>query len=573
MKKELIKYLKENIQYALDYESLISKPKIESHGDFSLPLFILSKELKKSPQDIAKDMESKLMAKKFPEFLEKVVAMGPYINFYINKTKEAKEVLTSIAKGTIFDIKIENPQKILIEYPSPNTNKSLHIGHTRNMFLGNSITKIFKEVGHKVIKTNMNNDRGIAICKSMLGYEMFFANETPNSLNLKSDEFISKCYVKFEEESKKDDSLNQKAQDMLVLWEKGDKKTRKLWRKIMDYVFEGYNQTYKNYKIGNYDKQYFESEIYDKGKEIVLDALKNKVKGFEKEEDEAIMCDLEDVNLGKKYLLRGDGTALYMTQDLYLAYTKEKEFNPHKSVFIVGKDQEYHFYVLFEILQRLGFGGNDKNFHFSYGYVFNKDGKKFASRKGEVVGADWMLDLVVQKAKENLLIKEITKNLTEKELQRRASIIGYSALCFSILKINPKDDIKFDVDKALAFEGETGPYVQYTYARIQSILAKANDIFKVDIDFDLFNNKESSLIKALKEYREVILEATNKYKPSHLANYLIRICQLFNEFYQNSPILKEKKNIQEARLLLCYCTARIIKKGLELLDIETLEEM
>jgi arginyl-tRNA synthetase len=419
----------------------------------------------------------------------------------------------------------------------------------------------------------MNNDRGIAICKSMLGYKLFYSNDTPKTLNVKSDEFVSLCYVKFESESKKDENLNKLAQQTLVKWEEGDKETIQLWKKVMKWVFEGYKITYKNYKIGNYDEEYFESQIYTKGKDIVTNALKNKVKGFEQEEDGAIYCDLSDVGYDKKYLLRGDNTTLYMTQDLYLAYLKDEQFSPDLSFFIVGKDQEYHFKVLFEILERLGYGGVKKNYHFAYGYVYNRDGKKFSSRKGEVVGADWILNHIISKAKENLISKEISKNLPDAELEKRANIIGYGALAFSMLKTNPLDDICFDIDKALSFEGETGPYVQYTYARINSILKKANYKNQKDIDYSKYENKETSLIKLLKEYPQIIQEASNKYKPSHIANYLIKVSQSFNEFYQNSPILNGDKELIEPRLELCSATSRIIKEGLDLLDIQTLDEM
>lgn len=572
MKEKLIKFLEKNIEIKLDFENLLEKPKITDHGDFSLPVFSLAKEYKKAPIIIAKELEEKL-SKKMPEFLEKIVAVGPYVNFYLNSKQESKDVIENIFTKKYFKNNFGNNAKILIEYPSPNTNKSLHLGHVRNILIGNSLSIILNKTGYKVIRTNLNNDRGIAICKSMLGYQMFFSNETPESLNLKPDEFISKCYVKFEQEAQENKSLNNEAQEMLVKWEAGDKKTIALWKKILKLVFKGYNETYKNFKLKPFDKEYFESEIYDKGKDLVLDALKRKITGFGKEEDGAVYCDLSDIKLDKKYLLRGDGTTLYMTQDLYLASLKEKEFKADKYVFIVGKDQEYHFKVLFEILSRIGSSNVNKNFHFAYGYVYDKDGKKFSSRKGKTIGADWLLEEIVEKAKENLKSKELTKKLSEKELDKRAKIIGYSALAFSFLKVNPLDDIKFDIDRALMFEGETGPYIQYTYARIKSVLKKANYKQNLKINYELYGEKELQLIKILKEYPAILKEASDKYKISLIANYLSKVSQSYNDFYQNCPIIKEEEELKNARASLCQATSEIIKEGLNLLDIEVLEEM
>lgn len=573
MKQLLIDFLMKNIKSeGFDIEKLLEVPKLEVQGDFSLPMFMLAKELKKAPPIIAKEFEEKL-SQKLPNFLEKVVAIGPYLNFYLNNIELAKEVIESISNGSILKISLPKKQKVLIEYPSPNTNKALHLGHVRNILIGNSLSNVLKKTGNEVIRTNLNNDRGIALCKSMLGYQLFYHDKTPKDLEVKPDEFISICYVRFEQEANKDSALNDDAQKMLVEWEEGNTKVRKLWQKILDMVYLGYEETYKNFKLGNFNKQYHESQIYDKGKDIVVDALKRKVNGFGTEDDGAVFCDLSDIKLDKKYLLRSDGTTLYMTQDLYLAYLKEKEFKADRYVFIVGKEQQYHFNVLFEILDRMGFAGTGKNFHFAYGYVYDKDGKKFSSRKGKVIGANWLYHEIINAAKEGLLSKDLTKNLSRKEIEARAKIIGYGALAFSFLKINPLDDIKFDLNKALSFEGETGPYIQYTYARIKSVLNKADYKSNLNINYDLFSEREISLIKTLKQYPVVVLEAAERYKLSAIANYLIKVCQQFNEFYQNCPIIKEQEDIKNARLLLSQATSLILKDGLSLLDIEVLEEM
>lgn len=580
MKQKLIDFLKTNIETKseLDYEKLLQKPKIQEHGDFSFPCFLLSKELSLSPVQVAQNLQKQLQ-NNLPEEFEKIQAAGPFLNFTINSEKITKTILTNINSNQFKNIKTEKPQKILIEYPSPNTNKNLHIGHVRNILLGNSLINILKATKNEVIKTSINNDRGTAICKAMLGYELLNKNNTPDSLNLKSDEFVAKCYVDFEAATKKEngEKLVEQAQEMLVKWEANDKPTRELWKKILNFVYNGYKESFKNYKLGEFDEQYYESEIYDKGREIVEKALKDKIKGFQRDETGAVLVDFENETLGKKYLLRKDGTTLYMTQDLYLDHIKQKQFNADKNIFIVGKEQQYHFDVLFNILDRLNPNQTNKNYHFAYGYVYDKDGTKFSSRSGNVVGADWLLKEMIENSKQNLLNKELTKNLSKEELETRANIIGYGALAFSILNVNPLSDMKFDIDKALAFEGETGPYVQYTYARIKSILRKANqnNIETEKIDFKSYNQSEIKLIKQLGEYQNVVLQAEQKYKPSAISNYLIRVCQTFNEFYQNNKILGEgsEENKLQQRLLLIESTSKIIKEGLELLGIETLEEM
>ncbi len=427
-----------------------------------------------------------------------------------------------------------------------------------------------KKTGNTVFKVNLNNDRGIAICKSLLSYKLWGEGKTPESEKQKSDKFGTYYYTLFDKENKAHPELKleEKAQELLRLWEAGDKETLDLWRRFIDWMLEGNKETYKNYKI-SFDKEYFESEIYKEGKEIVQKAFENKVQGFAKDESGAIFVDLEDKNLGKKFLLRSDGTALYMTQDLYLAYEKEKLFHPDKYVFIVGSEQEYHFHVLFELLSRIGFGGNEKNFHLSYGMIYLPEGR-MKSREGNVVEADELLAEQKALAKENL--KERNPNLSEEELEKRAQIIGYSSLAFFILKFNPRSDFVFNPKESLSFEGETGPYVQYTYARICSILRKAAYKEKAP-DFTEYSDKELALINTLAKYKDALEEASEQYKISALAHYLVQLCKKFNELYQNEPILKAGEKRKQALLYLCSCTASIIKDALDLLDIEVLEEM
>jgi len=574
MKELLINFLIKELKLNLDFNSLLESPKQQLQGDIALPCFIFSKELRKNPIQIAEELKKKL-SKKLPEFIEKIENSGPYLNFFYNPHFEIKETFKSIESKKAFNIKSKKkPLKIVIEYPSPNTNKSLHLGHLRNILLGNSLSKILERSKNKVIRVNLNNDKGIAICKAMLAYQMFGRGKTPKTEKIKSDKFVANYYVRFEIENKKNPKLKleEKAQEMLLSWERGEKETIKLWEKLMSWVFEGYKETYSNFNV-KHNKEYFESDIWNKGKEIVLKGLKENIKGFGKEEDGAVFCDLSDINLDKKYLLRKDGTTLYMTQDLYLAKQKQKDFNADKYITITSNEQDYHFQVLFELLDRLKISSKEKNIHYSYGYISLPSGK-MKSREGTVVDCDELLNEVVKQAKENLLSREISKNLSEKELKRRSVIIGHAAISFLILKFNPKSDFVFNPKESLSMRGETGPYVQYTYARIKSILRKSN-IKATKPNYNLFTQeKEINLIKLLGRYNEMLIEAHKDLKPSTICNYLIKLCQEFNTFYSEVPILNAtNKEIVTNRLYLIETITKVIKDGLDLLGIQTLEEM
>ncbi len=573
MNKQLIEFLKSQIVTNVEINNLLEKPKHESHGDISMPCFLLAKEQGKSPVDISRELCEKINSD-IPDFLEKVVSQGPFLNFYLNSKQELQEIFDNF--NSYLTYKVDEPQKILIEYPSPNTNKSLHIGHTRNMLLGSSLSNLLTKVGNDVIRTNLNNDRGISICYAMLMYQEFYMNETPESLGMKPDEFVAHCYVEFKKKCEEfpEKEYEKQAQEMLVEWEAGNSEVRNLWKKLLDYVYEGYHKTYENYKLPDFDKQYFESQIFNQGKEIVLKALEKNVKGFKQENDGAVYVDLEEEGYGKKYLLRGDQTTLYMTQDIYLASIKEEDFHADKYIFVVGQEQEYHFKVLFNILDKLSIADASKNYHFAYGYVYNEEGKKFSSRLGNTIGADFIYDEMVAKAKENLLSKELTKNLESEELQRRADIIGFGALSFTFLKQNPLSSMNFSMDHALSFEGETGPYCQYTYARIQSLKRKVNLDVTQKVDVSLFDEKEIKLAKLLREFPQILEEAASKYKISSLAHFAIKLSQGFNDFYQNSSILKaESKELQHARLYLAHLVGELLKENLAILGIEVLDEM
>ena len=570
MEKDIINFLEENIDKNKDYSNLIERPKISEHGDFSLPVFVFSKELKKNPIDIAKEFEEKLN-KSLPNLISKIQAVGPYLNIYLNNSIIVEQILKDIEKGKLLKYEVDNKQKVLVEWPSPNTNKSLHIGHVRNILIGKTLCNLLEKSGNEVIKTNLNNDRGIAICKAMLAYKLYGENKTPESEGIKPDKFVESYYVLFGEKVKENPHLDDEALKMLEDWENGDEDTINLWRKLMSWVYYGYKETYKKFGI-KHEKTYYESEIYDKGKNIVLKALKDNVEGFKQEEDGAILCDFENEKFGKKYLLRGNGTTLYMTQDLYLADQKNKDFGADKFVYITGQEQKYHFEVLFELLKRIGFGDYEKYYHFAYGYVYDKDGKKFSSRKGKIIRADELYQEIYNKAKDNIKSKGFVKN-SDKDLENKSKIISYAAMAFYILKFNTNSDMNFDIDASVSFEGETGPYVQYTYARISSLLQKGNFEIKKNINYSIFEDKENLLIKELRLFPEIIQDALNKYKLSAIPNYLIKISQMYNEIYQNYNVLKADEEIKNARLYLAYITSKVIKEGLSYLDIQTIENM
>lgn len=573
MKEKVLLFLKQN-EIEID-EKLLQLPKIKEHGDLSLPCFVLAKESGKNPVEYSKELENTLNQNK-TDFISKIESAGPFLNFTFNAQTYAKELLDKIEQFNLVD----ESQKILIEFPSPNTNKNLHIGHTRNMLLGNSLGAVMKKVGHEVILTNLNNDRGISICYAMLGYQEFISIKTPEDLGLKTDEYIAWCYAqisnKIKTEEKENGEGNSQTQkecmQMLEKWEANDLQVRELWKNVLDFVYKGYKNTYLKYKLPEFDKEFYESEMYDKGREIIEDALKKGVKGLYVDESGAVAIDLEDVDLGTKYLLRSNKTTLYMTQDIYLAKLKQEIFNPDKYIFVVGHEQEYHFNVLFEVLGRFGFGGVDKNYHYSYGFVFDKNGKKFSSRVGNTVGADEIYDNCINGAYENLKSREYAKNLSEEELQKRAEFIGFSALAFYFLKSAPTHSINFDIETALSFEGETGPYVQYTYARIQSVLKKSTiDVEDISENNLNFESSHIPLLEHLSKFNQVVLDAASKYKVSLIAHYIMQLTKQFNELYQLEQFIGNKK--EKELLYLSYLCSNTIKEGLKLLHIDVLEEM
>ncbi len=537
-----------------EIEKLIEIPPLEKMGDYAFPCFILSKQFKKSPKLIAEDLKKKIKSKDF----EKIESDGPYLNFFINKKKLVEKILKKTQKKDFGKIKNKN-KKIVVEFPSPNTNKPLHLGHLRNMAIGESISKISEFIDNKVYRINLNNDRGIHICKSMIAYKEFGKNKKPNK---KSDHFVGDFYVKFNELVKKDKTYETKAQELLQKWESRDKETINLWKKMNMWTLDGFKETYKNFNI-KHDKEYFESKIYKKGKKIILDGLKKGI--FEKKEDGSIFVNLEKEKLGEKILLRKDGTAVYITQDIYLAKLKQKEFKFDKSFYVVGNEQEYHFKVLFSILKKLGF--NAKNLkHISYGMVELPEGK-MKSREGNVVDADNLIEEINKMAKKELNSRI---KLNKKELESRSNKISLAAIKYFLLKIDAKKNMLFNPKESLNFEGDTGPYILYSYARANSILKKIK-IKNKQIKIKNLHPNEIKLAKKLSLFPEIILRTYKDLNPAHIANYSYQLAQTFNEFYHSCPVINSEN--ENLRIELVKSFKKVLKNSLNLLGIETLEEM
>ena len=541
----------------------LEAPEQLGFGDLAFPCFSLSKELKKSPAQIAIDLAKQL---KPNAWVSKIEAKGPYVNFFLEPKTFAQAALGEVLKysAKYGSAKIPEAGRILIEYPSPNTNKPLHLGHLRNIFLGQSSSNLLLAQGHTVIQANLNQDRGVHICKSMLAYQKWGNDALPNK---KSDHYVGDWYVRFSTESKKNPELEKEAQAMLQKWEEEDPEIRALWSKMNKWALDGFRQTYRRLGL-HFEKEYYEHEYYDKGKLVIAEGLKKGI--FEKREDGAILVNLEDHNLPNKILLRGDGTSIYMTQDLYLAKLKFKDFEYDRSIYVVASEQNLHFQQLFKIFELLEYDWAKGCYHLSYGMV-NLPSGKMKSREGTVVDADDLLDEV-----ESLCEAEIKKRhpeLPEAQITKRAKQIGLGALRFFILKQDPIKDMVYNPEESVALEGETGPYVQYAAVRIAAILRKHGNVPETSDASLLTAPEEHLLLKLVAKFPEVVSTAARQYKPSHIAHYLIELTQAFNSFYHVHQVLQAEPKLRDARLQLCLTVRQVLENGLGLLNIEVPEEM
>lgn len=476
----------------------------------------------------------------------------------------------------------------MVEYSQPNTNKPLHLGHLRNNMLGFSLSNILKANGHKVIMANIINDRGIHICKSMLAWQKWGNGETPESSGLKGDKVVGKYYVAFdkhykeeikelvaggmdEEEAGKKAPLILEAQEMLQQWEAGDKETVDLWKKMNSWVLAGFEVTYKNLGV-TFDEVYYESDTYILGKDHVAAGLQNGM--FFQKEDKSIWCDLSHDKMDPKLLLRGDGTSVYITQDIGTAIKRFEDYKLDQQIYVVGNEQIHHFKVLFSILKKMGFEWADSNHHLSYGMVELPDGK-MKSREGTIVDADDIMDKMVQTAKE--LSEELGKlgEIAQDEKERLYNLIGLGALKYYLLKVDPKKKMMFDPKESIDFAGNTGPFIQYTYTRINSLLRKADgDISSSHAPEYKLDEKERELLKLLHEYPNVIQDAGEALSPALVANYVYELAKGFNNFYQSLQILKDvEPEVTAFRLNLSNQAGKVIQSAMLLLGIELPERM
>ena len=576
--------------YEIDAQIIqIQKTKKEFEGDLTVVVFPFAKICKRSPEQIASEIGNFLL--KNNDIIESYNAIKGFLNLKISTQYWLKE-LQKIYQIPDFGIKksAEDAPLMMIEYSSPNTNKPLHLGHVRNNLLGYSLAQIQQANGWKVIKTNLVNDRGIHICKSMLAWKLYGNGETPASSGMKGDHLVGKYYVLFEqkykeqveklikkgwseEEAKKSAPILLEAQKMLLAWENNDPEVRQLWKMMNEWVYEGFNETYK--KLGvDFDRIYYESETYLIGKQMVEEGLKKGI--FYRRPDGSVWVDLRDEGLDEKLLLRADGTSVYMTQDIGTAKLRYDEYPIKKMVYVVGNEQNYHFQVLSIILDKLGFEWGKSLLHFSYGMVELPEGK-MKSREGKVVDADDLIEEMLQTARETSQELGKLDNCTPEEIENIIRIVGLGALKYFILKVDPRKNMTFNPEESIDFNGNTGPFIQYTYARIQSVLRKAqeqNTNITDLTDFELpISEKEKYLIQLLTEFPDIVHQAGDEFSPALIANYLFELGKEYNQFYHDFPILKEEEKIRNFRLILSLSTGNIIKTGMGLLGIEVPERM
>lgn len=556
----------------------------EFEGDVTLVVFPYLKASHKAPQVTAEEIGQWL--KDNVPAVEKYNVVKGFLNIVISQHYWL-DVFQAIASDPEFGlVKADgNSPLVMVEYSSPNTNKPLHLGHVRNNLLGYSLSEILKANGNKVIKTNIVNDRGIHICKSMLAWLKWGNGVTPESAGKKGDHLIGDFYVAFdkhyreeikeltaqgmsEDEAKEKSPLMQEAREMLVRWEQNDPEVRKLWETMNGWVYAGFDETYKRLGV-DFDKIYYESQTYLEGKELVLRGLEEG-KMYRKE-DGSVWADLTDEGLDQKLLLRSDGTSVYMTQDIGTAKLRFKDYPIDKMVYVVGNEQNYHFQVLAILLDRLGFKWGKDLKHFSYGMVELPEGK-MKSREGTVVDADDLIETMVNDAAE--MAADRLAEMPEEEAKDVARKVGLGALKYFLLKVDPRKNMMFNPKESIDFNGDTGPFIQYTYARIRSVLRKAPEAGYGQGELAVPNKKEVELIQKIADFRNVVADAGRKYSPAVIAKYCFELAKEYNQFYHDFSILKEedasKRNL---RLKLSEVTARTLKTGLALLGMEVPERM
>jgi len=568
----------------------LQKTKKEFEGHLTLVVFPFLKISKKKPEQTAQEIGEYLVAH------QPAVAAFNVIKGFLNLTIASSEwigMLNDINQQPLFGYQpvTDKSPLVMIEYSSPNTNKPLHLGHVRNNLLGASLANIMQANGNKVVKTNIVNDRGIHICKSMLAWLKWGNGETPESAGKKGDHLIGDYYVAFDkhykaeieelmqkgmskEEAEANAPLIKEAHEMLVKWEAGDPEVRALWEKMNSWVYAGFDETYKRMGV-SFDKIYYESNTYIDGKKKVLEGLKKGL--FYQKEDGSVWADLTSEGLDHKLLLRSDGTSVYMTQDIGTAQQRFNDYPIDQMIYVVGNEQNYHFQVLSILLDKLGFKWGKDLIHFSYGMVELPNGK-MKSREGTVVDADDLMDEMVATAQETSQELGKLDGLTTEEAAEIARIVGMGALKYFILKVDARKNMTFNPQESIDFNGNTGPFIQYTYARIRSVLRKAEEAglqIPADLKMDIqLNEKEESLIQHLADFPAIIAEAAKGYSPSDIANYTYDLVKEFNQFYHDFSILREEnEQLKLFRLALSANVAKVIRLAMSLLGIEVPERM
>ena len=572
--------------YGVSDNIQIQKTRKEFEGDYTVVVFPLLRASKRSPEATATELGEKIVAST-PEIKSFNVIKG-FLNLVVDSSFWAERFGEIVATEN-YGMAEKSGRTIMIEYSSPNTNKPLHLGHIRNNLLGYSVATILKANGHNVIKVNLVNDRGIHICKSMLAWQLYGGGETPASSGMKGDHLVGKYYVEFdkhykaeikelvaqglsEEEAKKKAPIMLAAQEMLRKWEAKDEEVYSLWQTMNGWVYEGFDVTYKALGV-DFDKVYYESETYLLGKSLVEEGLAKGV--FFRKEDNSVWIDLEADGLDQKLLLRGDGTSVYMTQDLGTALSRFEQNSLDDMIYVVGNEQNYHFQVLKLVLKKLGYEWSDNIFHLSYGMVELPEGK-MKSREGTVVDADDLIADMIGTARE--MSDELGKldGCSEEEAAAICEMVGLGALKYFILKVDPKKTMLFDPRESIDFNGNTGPFIQYTHARIRSILRKAEE---AGIDASTYVNaellpEEVELVKALAEYPAVVRTAGEQFAPSVIAAYAYDLAKQFNGYYHDHSILKEENEaVRSLRLKLASEVARVIRSAMSLLGINVPERM
>jgi arginyl-tRNA synthetase len=592
----------------IDNKSLVLSPtKKEFTGDYTLLVFPLTRYFGKSPEETGKLIGENILKKS--EFVLEFNIIKGFLNFTCTPDFWIA-VLSNIIEDMEFGRAKKNGQKVMVEFSSPNTNKPLHLGHIRNILLGWSVNKILDFAGYDVIKTQIVNDRGIAICKSMLAWEKFGNKETPESQHIKGDLFVGNYYVMFDQKLNeeysnwqktmeaqlifssqneisdsevffkkyKNDYFNQfsklgsEARELLLNWEKKDEPTIELWKNMNTWVLSGFEETYKKLKV-SFDKTYYESDTYLLGKNIVEEGLNKSV--FYKEEDGSVWINLENVGMDRKIILRSDGTSVYITQDMGTADLRYQDFGTEKMIYVVGNEQDYHFKVLFEVMNRLGRPYAGGLYHLSYGMVELPSGK-MKSREGTVVDADDLIAEVIAEARKSAEERGEIEGLSEDEKSEIYSKIGIAALKYFILKVGPQKKMVFNPEESVDMQGQTGPYIQNAYVRIQSIFRKAgkNEDFGDYSTYTEINEFEKSLLSSLEEYPSVIEQAAEEYSPALLSNYLYELAKRFHKFYAEVKVITaETEKAKNFRLSLSSKVADVIRSGLDLLGIEVMERM